>query len=227
MNAPSQLSFLPEDYLERKAQRRTNVICAVLAGIVMAAIGSAFSITEHMVQVAEEDHARIESEYAAAGKQIEQEEHLEQKQRQMSRQADLSSSLQEPILRSIILAQMTNSVPTGVTWLEFNLSSQRKNAAPPPDAKSTAPPEPISFDVNLKVSGVAPSDVQVAEFIRRLSHNGLFKDVNLVVSDEFLQDNVKVRRFQIEMALDSSADVSKLPRTKSDVDNATAQVQQN
>ena len=28
MSAPSQLSFLPEDYLERKAQRRSIVICA-------------------------------------------------------------------------------------------------------------------------------------------------------------------------------------------------------
>ena len=28
--APNELSFLPDDYLERKARRRTNAICAVL-----------------------------------------------------------------------------------------------------------------------------------------------------------------------------------------------------
>ena len=30
MGAPNELSFLPDDYLERKARRRTNAICAVL-----------------------------------------------------------------------------------------------------------------------------------------------------------------------------------------------------
>ena len=34
MGAPNELSFLPDDYLERKARRRANAICAVLFFIV-------------------------------------------------------------------------------------------------------------------------------------------------------------------------------------------------
>ena len=47
--SPNELSFLPDDYLERKAQRRTNAICAVLFLVVMCAIGSAFTYTERSV----------------------------------------------------------------------------------------------------------------------------------------------------------------------------------
>ena len=44
----NQLSFLPDDYLERKAQRRANVLCAGLAVVVIATVGAAFSVTERM-----------------------------------------------------------------------------------------------------------------------------------------------------------------------------------
>ncbi len=35
MASPNQLSFLPDDYMERKSQRRTNAICAVLSILVI------------------------------------------------------------------------------------------------------------------------------------------------------------------------------------------------
>ena len=38
--------FLPDDYLDRKARRRTNTICAILFCIVIGAIASAFWVTE-------------------------------------------------------------------------------------------------------------------------------------------------------------------------------------
>ena len=45
MAAPNELSFLRDDYLERKARRRTNAICAVLFCVVISAIGGAFTVT--------------------------------------------------------------------------------------------------------------------------------------------------------------------------------------
>ena len=38
MSAPNQLSFLPDDYLARKAQRRANLICATL--FIVAAVAA-------------------------------------------------------------------------------------------------------------------------------------------------------------------------------------------
>jgi Tfp pilus assembly protein PilN len=212
VNAPNQISFLPEDYLERKAQRRANFICAMLAGIVMAAIGSAFSLTEKVTRQVELRHAEVERQYADAARQIHQVEQVELKQKEMARQAELASSLLEKTPRSLILAEVTNSVPPDVSLLDFTLTSVRKSSTAPRPAPqqqpngSPAPPapaEPIAYDVTLRVSGVAGTDMQVAEFIRRLGHSALFKDVNLVISDEDTVDDEKVRKFQIEMNLAS------------------------
>ena len=87
MNSPNQLSFLPDDYLERKAQRRTNAICAVLFLVVMVTIGSAFTITERSLRTIEKEHARVEQQYTEAAKRIAEVQQMQEKQRTMARQA--------------------------------------------------------------------------------------------------------------------------------------------
>jgi Tfp pilus assembly protein PilN len=214
MSSPNQLSFLPDDYLDRKAQRRTNVICAILAAIVMGAIGSAFSLTERMVAAAEKRHSAIEQQYADAARQIQEVRDMEMKQRKMARQADLAASLLEKIPRSIILAEVTNALPTDVSMLQFNLDSRRISAPQQPQDKAAADgllsTDPIVYDITLDVYGIASNDVQVAEFIHRLNHSPLFKDVNLVVSDELIKNEQKLRHFQVEMSLNNDADVTTL-----------------
>jgi Tfp pilus assembly protein PilN len=227
MSQNEKVSFLPEDYLDQKAQRRTNVICAALAGIVMAAIGAAFSLTEKVNRQAEMRHSQVERQYAEASKQIQQFQDLEKKERTMARQAELASSLLEKIPRSNILAEMTNAVPPGVSLTEFTLDSKRVISAKPgpqgtfDSAKAAltaanAPAEPIVYDVTITIGGTASNDVQVAEFIHRLSLSPLFKDVNLVISDELPADDlklVKLRHFQVAMGLaaDIDADSSGRP----------------
>jgi Tfp pilus assembly protein PilN len=233
MNAPNQLDFLPEDYLERKARRRTILICAVLAGIVMAAIGAAFSITERINRQADQRKQEVDLKYAEEAKQIQQIQQVEQKQQKMARQAELAASLLEKIPRSNILAEVTNAVPSDVSLLEFSLNSIRRSApaavaaSDPTKASAAAQPQPIAYDVQLKVSGIAANDVQVAEFIRRLSHDDLFQDVNLIISDEFSQgEEKKLRRFQVEMNLNQNANVNAL-KAKPAGSNTTAALPQN
>jgi Tfp pilus assembly protein PilN len=236
MRSPNELSFLPDDYLERKAQRRTNAICATLFLVVMVAIGSAFTYTERAMRAAEHDHDSIEKRYTEAAKRIEQFQQLQEKQRTMAMQAELTSSLLEKVPRSFLLAEITNSMPSGVSLLDLVLESKRRTtpAAPAknaafekkgaaganqPGGKKKGPAAPGSeakvYDVNIKITGIASTDVQVAQFITKLNQSTLLKDVNLVISDEYKggtgQDaNNVMRKFQIEMMVSPSADVASL-----------------
>jgi alkylation response protein AidB-like acyl-CoA dehydrogenase len=140
MKSPNELSFLPDDYLERKAQRRTNAICATLFLIVMTAIGSAFTYTEKAMRLAEQQHDAIEKNYTNAAKRIEQFQQLQEKQRTMAMQAELTSSLLEKVPRSFLLAEITNAMPRGVSLLDLNLESKKRSAPAP--AQSKAPSRP-------------------------------------------------------------------------------------
>src|SRR3954454_15778226 len=97
MQAPNDLSFLPDDYLENKAQRRANVICAVLFLVTMVSIGFAFTTSERSLKEVEQKHAQIEQEFTDAAKRIEQVQQMQEKQRTMARQAELTASLLEKV----------------------------------------------------------------------------------------------------------------------------------
>ncbi len=72
------------------------------------------------------------------------------------------------------------------------------------------------YDVGLKLTGLAPTDLQVAELIRNLNSDGLFKEANLDrqhwdkderetnQKDKFTEN---FRKFQIEMTIDPQADL--------------------
>ncbi len=233
MKSPNELSFLPDDYLERKAQRRTNAICATLFMVVMVAIGSAFTYTERSMRAVERDHASIERQYTDAAKRIQQVQQLQDKQRTMAMQAELTSSLLEKVPRSFLLAELTNSMPRGVSLLDLTLESKKKNVpqqSSSASAKSTfekksaeakkkpgaatpaataAPVQPPP-DVLVKVTGIAGTDVQVAQFITRLNQSKLLTDVNLVISDEYKDSRDASRKFQIEMLVNPHADVASI-----------------
>jgi len=216
-DSPNQLSFLPDDYLELKARRRTNVICASLFVVVSLALGAAFTLDQRANRQVEAREAEVDQRYAEAAKRIVQVEQMQVKQRQLARQAELSASLLEKVPRSFILAQITNSLPAGVSLLEFKLESKVRATPPQPartafeqrkadveaQKKSAAPPppEPKRYDVMMKLAGVAETDVQVAQFINKLSQSPLLREVNLLVSDQYTQGEDKLRRFELEMTL--------------------------
>lgn len=220
MNSPSELSFLPEDYLERKAQRRTNTIFAVLFLTEMLAIGGAFSYTERSMASVEQQHAKLDADYADAARRIEQVQHMQNKQRQMAQQAELSAALLEKVPRSFILAEVTNALPSGVSLTDFVLESRLRQIAAPvaqtaferkkaAEEKKNEPPQAKTYDVLMRLSGLAETDVQVAQFITKLNRSKLLKEVNLNFTDttKAEKDAKELRKFQIEISLDPAADV--------------------
>jgi len=224
MAAPNELSFLPDDYLDRKQRRRTNGICAVLFCIVISSIGGAFTVTEKSMREIEKQATDVDMQYTGAAKRIDQYQQMEEKQRTMQHQAELTASLLEKVPRTKVLAKITNGIPTGVSLLDFAMSSSL-NTNPAKVAPKTAfelkkaeadsargvvnalASQPRVYDVTIKLTGVAPNDGQVAKFIAKLNSSSLFKDVNLVFTDEFVvgdKEN-KLRKFAIEMSINPNA----------------------
>jgi Tfp pilus assembly protein PilN len=227
MKSPNQLSFLPEDYLERRSRQRSNLIFALLFLVVASGIVVAFVIDERESRYRAQTHAEIDRQYEEAARRIEQVQHMQEKQRRMARQAELTASLLEKVPRSFIMADITNSLPGGVSLLDFNMEArrstivmaaprsafeQRRDAARAPAAP--AGPEPIQYEITMRLTGVADTDLQVAQFMSRLQRSPLLQEVNLVFTEQFQLHGEQVRKFQMEMRLNPSADVQMLAGTE-------------
>jgi len=227
MAAPNELSFLPDDYLERKARRRTNAICAILFCVVISAIGGAFTVTERSMREIEDQYGKVQDQYTSAAKRIEQVQQMQDKQRKMAQQAELTAGLLEKVPRSFVLAELTNGIPEGVSLLDFRLDSVVQSG-PPPKPKTAfeirqaqingtqgilniATPQARQYDVTMRINGVATSDNLVGDFIGSLSKSKMFNDVNLLFTEELKgtgeDQDIKLRKFQIELRLDPRAQV--------------------
>jgi Tfp pilus assembly protein PilN len=158
---------------------------------------------------------------------------MQEKQRKMAHQAEVTASLLERVPRSYLLAEFTNSMPPGVSLIDLSMESHVKQAPAAPAAKTAfeqkkaeleaknkgaaaaaAPlPQAKQYDVVIKLTGVARTDVQVAQYINKLSRSKLLKDVNLDIIDQFAVDADTVRKFQLNMMLnpDASIDPAKAP----------------
>ena len=236
MSAPNELSFLPEDYLEQKYMRRAMILCAVL--FLMLAGGLTF-----WWHVRSKAHAKVLAEfndvnnsYVEAARKIEQVKRMHEQQREVVHHAELAASLVERVPRSNMLAEITNALPIGVSLIDLTMVSTPRSSSEPAPTSSYAQhkadlqknadalglgTKPSEFDIKLKFTGIARDDIQVAQLISRLSHNGMFRDVNLIVSDNFSEpqpggakDKIEnLRRWQMEMMINPQAEVREETKT--------------
>ncbi|QNN22439.1 PilN domain-containing protein [Planctomycetales bacterium ZRK34] len=222
MNHDDKLSFLPEDYVQRRIERRTNLICLTLFAVVLTGIIGAWTVTKrHKDEVAKQLQAMRVS-YTDAAKRLEQLDELQKRKQQMLRKAHVTRMLIEPVPRTFLLADLINRMPKSLSLFEFELHSKMQRptvhvnkaksalanqAKAPPTEQELLEAEVPRYQVSLILIGVAPTDVQVAQYMSSLSRSPLMTDVNLIFSEETQIADSTMRKFRIEAMLSEKADV--------------------
>jgi Tfp pilus assembly protein PilN len=224
----SNASFLPEDYLARKAERRTNLICLVLFAVVMLGVFLAFVVTNQKWSQVKQDQMTINASYQTVAEEIRELTELEAQKGEMLQKAELAAALVERVPRSILLAELVNRMPDRLSLLEFDLTSEKikpvirrttsaeeeeerlgarrgktKEEASE-EAKKIRPPR---YRVSVSLVGVAPSDLEVSQYLAELNTYVLFEDVTLEYSEEKEIEDQIMRQFEIRLNLDPDADV--------------------
>lgn len=239
-------SFLPEDYIEKKTERRANLIYLTLFAVVIFSVVGAFFVTNRQWATVKSQQQAINMRYTKAAQDIELLKSLEaQKQQRMSK-AELTMALIEKAPRSLLLAEIINRMPEKLTLLELELESKRieppKAAAPSAQAgkqgpkslasktgaataKAQATPRAPTFDTRLVIIGVAASNNEIASYITTLKECPLLERVELRFSESTIINNRGLSKFRIEAQLRPGADarhIEPLAAKKGDVFGADA-----
>jgi len=140
----------------------------------------------------------------------------------MMRTALTTAELLEPVPRSVLLASLTNNLPPGVSLLKLSLlqkePKQTNRAAPSSkyqaaQAKKTSAENKVSreklLETHIDIEGMAPSDLEVAAYIERLSSSSLLDNVALVESKEHKIDDSMFRRFKLTAMLTKDVHLTK------------------
>ncbi|MFW6060571.1 MAG: PilN domain-containing protein [Phycisphaeraceae bacterium] len=224
--AKKNMSFLPEEYLERRAVRRTNITCMLLFVIVMGGLVTGYLFTDWKRQEVRQQQAMVNQQFTEAARRLEQLEQLQTRKEQMLRKANVTSALVERVPRSLLLAELINNMPRTLSLLEFELETKKIRDTRQPrtslerrrqemerdqDKEQVRVPE---TEMGVILVGVAPTDVEVAQFMTALSQHELFHDLSLQYSEETTIEQQKMRRFQIAMKVSRDVDFEQMEPTQ-------------
>ena len=204
----STINFVPDDYVQQRRASRANVLYLMLLMAMLGAIGITFGFIKIRQRTVQAELAQLNNRMAEAQQQIAQLEELKTKSKTMMKTMVMTAELLEPVPRSIILASLTNNLPSGVSLLDFGLeeketqvykvSAQKTGSRYNKSTANATASEPQKTVVTtLLIKGIAPSDIQVAGFISRLSDAILFDEVSLVESKEIEIEKIKYREFRL------------------------------
>ena len=209
----AMINFVPDDYVQQRRASRSNVLYLMLLLAMLGAIGITFGFIKMRQRAVQTELAQLNSRMAEAQQQIAQLEELKTKSQTMMKTMVMTAELLEAVPRSIILASLTNNLPSGVSLLDFGLEEKEtqihKTAAnnttssrySKANATAAAGEPQKTVSTNLQIKGIAPSDIQVAGFISRLNDAILFDDVSLVESKEIEIEKIKYRQFQLKAVI--------------------------
>ncbi|HUU10659.1 MAG TPA: PilN domain-containing protein [Phycisphaerae bacterium] len=215
------INFLPDDYAARRGLRRANWTCMAIAGAGVLLLGAVVALVFiHGMSLAA-TRAIMEGQYKEASRQIDDLEQLEQHKTGLLHKVELSTALLERVPRSHVLARLTNYLPantslTSMTMLVEQVASQAKGPAASKPGQATDSPAGNAADpaatvimsrVRFRIDGLAKTDMEVADFMKRLGADPLFEDIDLQFSEEFpYQEGVTMRRFQMSLLLSRDAE---------------------
>ncbi|MBC8468087.1 MAG: PilN domain-containing protein [Planctomycetes bacterium] len=212
----ANINFVPDDYVQNTESSRTNLLYFVLFGVVMIALCGSFMTIKIRQRACGVKEQLVNTKMTKIQEAIKKFEELQTKRGEMMRTALTTSQLIEPVPRSVLLASLTNNLPQGVSLLKLGLlqkeSGRSLQSAPTSKyqskqgQKDAANAQQISqeslLDTHIDIEGVAPSDLQVAEYIGRLGNSSLLDNVALVESKEHeVKDSNTFRRFKLTAML--------------------------
>ena len=214
------INFVPDDYVQNNESRRMNLIYIVLLLAVFVALGGSFvtiKIRQRACMVKED---MVNQRMAQTQETMKQMDELSEKRKEMMKTALTTADLLEPVPRSILLAALTNNLPAGVSLMDLNfIQKEPKYSTQASVSKFQAQTElkdlqgRVSMEkfleTHIKIEGIAASDLQVAEYIKRLSISNLVDNVALVESKEYKVDESTFRRFQLTAMLKNDVHLSK------------------
>ena len=214
------MNFVPDDYVQNNRSQKINLIYLGLFAVVMAGM-TAFFVSIKLRERSCEAEAKLLSErIGQMQEKLKQIDNFQAKRREIMKTALTTMELLEPVPRSVLMALLTNNLPQGVSLTKVKFEQkqvsndtakktksiskfQKKSAQTKETLRTHAP----LLQQNLRqtkifLQGIAPSDLQVADYINLLSNSRLLDNVAMIESREIKEDDTVLRQFTLTAEVD-------------------------
>ena len=200
-----EIDFLPERIISARNRKRRIAREAYLAAICLAGLIALGYVRTARIARAEAQIAALEQRRANLDAQLALRSELEQQQKALAVMRMITTDLGSRTHVLDVLAELEAVMPEGISLHELSLETvevripvDTTHEAPRPRlaAGAQVKTEITEKRIQLRLTGLSPTDIEIANFIAQLSASPLFEDVTMgYARTEEFQGRL-ARRFQ-------------------------------
>jgi Tfp pilus assembly protein PilN len=196
-----ELEFLPAWYPALWRRRRFVALQAWLAGAIVAALASWMLLAERNVQAAQDSLQGLQKQLQQTDDQLHRLSELQSLKLQMSQQAEVVSRLGPHVPTARLINVLEEAMPPDMAILDLSTDSQAQIKAPSSLSAASGAHPAMVRTVRIRLHGVAPSDVDLGNFLARLAGVPYFSDIAMSYSKDRVDSGHLMREFEVTFSV--------------------------
>lgn len=202
----NEIDFLPERIKDKRRRRRRLICQGYLMALCIAGLGVMTYVFQVRVDKARGELEMLRSRSRAMDSQIALRDQLNRQLAELMIKGRIEEQLGRRVGTLDVLGELQKVMPESLTLTSMTMETVAVQVAVDPADKRNASNQPVSRAgsakaktvkrVRLVLTGMAPTDVDVANFIGQLAGSKLFEDVSMGYARNVKFRNRQAREFQ-------------------------------
>ena len=206
-----EVDFLPDWYPKVRKRKRVVALQAWITLILICGLGLWTLLVHQNVYARDQELTALRHDLTASEVDLKRLDDLLEMQAQLGRQDLIFTRIGRPIEMTRVMSTLQHTMPADMALLDLTLDTEEAPKPPPGTFAARAAAKEIKKDagkLRFKLHGVCPTDVDLGEFLAKLTGKPFFKNVELTYTRERVDSGHVMREFEVSFVLDLAVPAS-------------------
>lgn len=195
-----EIEFLPDWYPVTRRRRRLVMLQGWLMVVIAAGMGSWMLLKDRNIARDEKALAAINAQVMQTDAQLAEMDKLEAMRRQWRKQDQILSRLGLYVEACSMVQTIDSLMPRQMSLVGIQLDNEEKADTSVVNLAKGAE-VPVDRRLKVRVAGVCPTDVDLANFMTQLTTVPFFEQVSITFAREKSENNHLMREFEVSFCL--------------------------
>ena len=197
-----ELEFLPDWYPQLRRRRRVVALMAWVTVGLLAGMGSWVAVTQQKIHTRQTRLVQLDGELQRSREELKDLDNLVTFEKKLKERAQVLNKVGFHVEAARLLATLDEVMPKSASLLEVSFLTEEKQPVTLVAAKAAQERDRVTDRrLNVRVSGVAPTDVEVADFLTKLTGKPFFEDVRMTGSKPRMESGHMMREFEVYLSM--------------------------
>ena len=205
-----EVEFLPEWYPKVRQRKRMVALQAWITLTLMCGLGLWMLLVQRNVHARDIELSGLSTDLDQSETELARLEDLLQLQRQLGQQDQIFVKIGRPVATTRLITTLEQMMPRDMALLDLTLETEEAPRAMAGTGSGLAAraqrenKEQATPKLRFRMHGVAPTDMDLGEFLAKLTARPFFKNVELIYSHERQDRGHVMREFEVAFVMDLS-----------------------